>query len=33
MYQDMQSLSAACSCSIVVGILISLPKILIGFVS
>ena len=29
---DIQPFSAACSCSIVVGIFISLPKILIGFV-
>ena len=33
MYQDMQPLSAVRSCSNVVGIFISLPKILIEFVS
>ena len=31
MYQDIHFLSAACSCSIVGGIFISLPKILFGF--
>ena len=32
-HEDIHSLSAACSCSIVRGIFISLPKILFGFFS